>query len=445
MRIVVVGAGIGGLSAAWFAQRERPDAQVTVLEGSPRVGGKLASAQVAGHTVDVGAESILARRPEALDLIDALGATDHVVHPAALGAGVWTRGAVRRLPPTVLGIPADEEALAESGLLAGTLDSRILDAPSEDVAVGPYVADRLGTEVLDRLVEPLLGGVYAGLPETLSLRAAAPQIAALGQDLLAGARRQVETARSAGPVFAGLEGGVAGLAELLAARLDVRARCTVRQVRQAGDGWIVSAGPVGDVHEFEADAVILAVPAPAAARLLADVVPDAAFDLGGIDYASMAIVTYAIATSNLPERLDRTGFLVPAVDGTYIKAATYATAKWPWLAERVGPETTIIRCSVGRFGDARLLQAPDAVVAARAMEDLRAALGVRGAPDDVHVQRWGGALPQYEVGHLERVDRIERSIAATTGLAVCGAAYRGIGIPAVIANAERAVAGVLAS
>lgn len=443
MRVIVVGAGIAGLSAAWFLRRRDPGTEVVVLEGSPRIGGKIASADLGGHTVDVGAEAFLARRPEALDLVADLGASGRVAHPAGLKAGVWTRGALRTLPPTVLGIPADADALAASGIVAEPVTSTVLPVPAEDVAIGPYVADRVGPEVRDRLVEPLLGGVYAGRVDALGLHAAAPQIAALGDDLLAGAARQVASATDAGPVFAGLDGGVTGLVELLAGHLDVRTRHTVRLIERASAGWIVSAGPVGGVEEFEADAVVLAVPGPAAARLLADVAPEAAFEVGAIDYASMAIVTYAIPTSGLVAPVTHSGFLVPAVERTYIKAATFSSAKWPWLADRVGPDTTVMRCSVGRMGDsAALLHAPDADVADRAYEDLGRALGLSGPPDAAHVQRWGGALPQYEVGHVARVDRIEGAVAGVPGLAVCGAAYRGVGIPAVIASAERAVATV---
>lgn len=442
MRVVVVGAGIAGLSAAWFVRRARPDAVVTVLEGSPRIGGKIAAAEVGGHRVDVGAESILARRPEALELITALGAADRIVHPAPIGAALWSAGTLHDLPPHVMGIPTDPDGEATRTLLGEPVESRVVPAPDEDVAVGPYVAERLGTAVVDRIVEPLLGGVYAGLTDSLSLQSAAPVIAGLGDDLIAGARARRDASPD-GPVFAGLDGGLARLPELLAADLDVRTRHTVRHLERRGPEWIVSAGPVGDVTEFEADAVILAVPAPAAARLLADLAPEAAFDLGGIDYASMAIVTYALDASAIREPLRHTGFLVPAVDGTYIKAATFATAKWPWLAEQVGPDTAVIRCSVGRMGDISLLQAPDAVVAARAFEDLSTVLNIDGVPADSHVQRWGGGLPQYEVGHGARIARIEREVSEISGLAVCGAAYRGIGIPAVIAHAEHAVSAIL--
>lgn len=440
MRIVVVGAGIAGLAAAHFATKAIDGAEVLVLEGSPRIGGKLALGQVGGHTVDLGAESILARRPEGTALIEAIGVRDDLVHPASVPAALWTRGQIRPLPPTVQGIPSDLDALAASGIITGPVESCSLPVPDQDVAVADFVRERVGDEVLDRLVEPLLGGVYAGRAADLSLNAAAPALASLGDDLLAGAAAARASTADHGPVFAGLVGGVGRLPGLVAEGIEVRTSAPVRAIRRERDQWIVSTGPVGDVVEEHADAVVVAAPAAPAARLLASVAPEAAFDLGGIDYASMAIVTAALPADGFVEPLASSGFLVPPIDTTYIKAATYSSVKWPWLAEQIGPETVIVRCSVGRGGESALLRARDADVAALALADVRQATGFEGEPIDVHVQRWGGALPQYEVGHLERVAAIEHAIADVPALELCGAAYKGVGIPAVIASAEQAVA-----
>ena len=194
----------------------------------------------------------------------------------------------------------------------------------------------------------------------------------------------------------------------------------------------MSAGPTTDVEIFDVDAVVVATPAPAAARLLAQEAPEAAYALAAIDYASMAIITYVFDETTVPEG---SGFLVPPVDGTFIKAATVSSNKWAWVAES---GRTVIRTSVGRAGDTSLLQNDDGVLASRALADLRDALGVLPDPADWVVQRWGGGLPQYDVGHLDRVDLIERSIAGVAGLEVCGAAYRGVGIPAVIASGRAA-------
>jgi oxygen-dependent protoporphyrinogen oxidase len=445
-RVAVVGGGIAGLAAALRVRELAPDAEVVVLEASDRVGGKLRSADVAGVTLDVGAEAMLARRPEGVALAEAAGLSDELVHPAAgVGAGVWTRGAVRPLPPTVQGIPSDLAALAASGILAETPGSTPAPAPDGDVSVADFVTERVGREVLDRLVEPLLGGVYAGRPERLSLRAAAPTIAALAPDLLAGAAATRErTYRSdAGPVFAAVRGGMARLPAAVAAAsgAEVRTGAAVRDLVRHGDGWRLTVGPAHDLDELDADLVVVATPGPATSRLLADLAPEAAFALADIEYASMAIVSLV-----LDGQVDGvgTGFLVPAVDGTAIKASTFSSHKWPWLAEHV-PGRTVVRTSMGRVGDATLLGLSDAQVVERSLGDLTAAVGPLPEVLDVHVQRWGSALPQYDVGHLERVDVVERSVAQVPGLEVCGAAYRGVGIPAVVANAHAAVARLLAT
>ncbi len=422
---------MAGLAAAHELATSGVD--VVVLEGSERLGGKLRLGTVADMTLDLGAESILARRPEGLDLIHGVGLDDRVVHPATITASIWTHGQLRAMPPTVMGIPADAAALAASGI-AEMPSPRILPVPAEDVSVAEFVTDRLGRDVLDRLVEPLLGGVYAGHTDQLSLRATTPQIAALGDDLLAAAADYRASATASGPVFAGLVGGVGQLPAAVAATsgIEVRLDATVRAIVRQADGWRLSIGPTTDVETLDVDAVVVAAPAPAAARLLAEEAPDAAFALAAIDYASMAIITYVLDDAVVP---DGSGFLVPPVDGTFIKAATVSSNKWGWVGDS---GRTVIRTSVGRAGETTLLQHADADLVRLALADLRSAFGSLPEPADAVVQRWGGGLPQYGVGHLDRVDRVERSIAAVRGLEVCGAAYRGVGIPAVIASGRAA-------
>ncbi len=424
---------MAGLAAAQHLSAAGAD--VIVLEGSSRVGGKLMLGEVGGLALDLGAESILARRPEGLDMMHALGLD--VVNPATTDAAIWTRGALRPMPPTVLGVPADEAALSASGI--AEISPQVVDVPDGDVSVGEFVGRRLGSDVVDRLVEPLLGGVYAGHADELSLQATAPQIAALGPDLLAGAKLARSAAKASGPVFAGLVGGVGRLTGAIADSLQVRLDSTVRQISRTADGWQLSVGPTTDVEVIDVDAVVVAAPAPAAARLLAEVAPDAAFALAAIDYASVAIVTYVFPAGE-PMAFSGSGFLVPPVDGTFIKAATVSSNKWGWVRDS---GHLVIRASVGRAGEATLLQTNDADITARALADLRTAFGGLPEPIDAHVQRWGGGLPQYAVGHLDRVETIDRDIAGVPGLEVCGAAYRGIGIPAVIASGQAAAGRLL--
>ena len=441
MRIAIIGGGIAGLAAAQALAVARPDVEIVVLEGSDRLGGKLLLGSVGGMTVDLGAESILARRPEGTDLISAVGLGDQLVHPATISAGIWTHGEVRPMPPTVMGIPSDLDALAASGIIAERPRSLSIPRPPVDMAVADFITERVGSDIVDRLVEPLLGGVYAGHASELSLEAVAPQIAALGDDLLAGATRARAAAVDSGPVFAGLVGGVGQLpgAVAVASGAEIRTNATVRQLTRTEDGWELVVGPTTAIEIVKADAVIVAAPAPAATRLLSGAAPEAAFALAAIDYASMAIITFAMPRSAFPKAPEGSGFLVPPVDGNAIKAVSYSSNKWAWVAQEAGAETVILRCSIGRARETAVLQRDDAELIALALNDLREAVGLTGVPLDAVVTRWGGGLPQYAVGHLDRVATIDADIATVPGLEVCGAAYRGVGIPAVIASAQGAV------
>ena len=460
--VVVVGGGIAGLAAAYALTRERPDLAVTVLEASSAVGGKLLRAEVGGVTVDVGAEAMLNRRPEAVALARDAGLTDDLVHPGTITANLWSRGAMHPMPRTVMGVPTDARALAESGVISksglarAALDS-VLPATvleGRDTSVGALIEERFGKEVVDRLVEPLLGGVYAGHARELSARATVPQVVALldqDRSLLkaaAGAAR----ATSDVPVFAGLLGGVGRLPAAVVGAGDfvVRTDATVRHLAaRAEGGWNLVVGSTRAPEVVQADAVVLATPARPTARLLSEVAPGAALDLARIEYASMAVVTLAFRARDFPE-VEGSGFLVPPVDKRRIKAATYSFAKWDWVRQagrgaRTEDDLLLMRCSLGRHREEHTLQAPDEELVQVALEDLADAIGLSVRPVDSHVQRWGGALPQYAVGHVDRVHQIRAGVAEHRGLAVCGAAYDGLGIPACIASAGTAVAQVLAT
>jgi oxygen-dependent protoporphyrinogen oxidase len=454
--VVVVGGGIAGLAAAAAVRDAAPDAEIVVLEASSSVGGKLARAEVGGVVVDVGAEAMLNRRPEAVTLARAVGLGDRLVHPATTTANLWSRGEMRPMPRTLMGVPTDARVLADSGVISRHGLARVALEPvlpatrleGQDVSVGWLVEERFGREVVDRLVEPLLGGVYAGHARELSARAAVPQVVALldRDRSMMRAAAAAATRSSDVPVFAGLVGGVGQLADAVAssAGLTVRTDTTVRDLAHAGEGgWNLVLGPTRDPEVLHADAVILATPARATARLLADVVPGAALELARIDYASMAVVTMAFRTRDFPVT-QGSGFLVPPVDGRAVKAATYSFAKWDWVRE-AGDDVLVMRCSIGRHREEQALQRTDEELVQLALEDLADAIGLAVRPVDQHVQRWGGALPQYAVGHLDRVRNIRASVAAEPGLAVCGAAYEGLGIPACIASAQAAATQILAA
>lgn len=460
-RVAVIGAGIAGLSAAHALLTARPDLNVSVYEGSSAVGGKLRAGAVAGLEVDLGAESMLNRRPEGVALAQAVGLEPDLVHPATSSAAVWTRGSLRTLPPTLMGIPADLGMLARTGILSNagvgraSLERRLPEPDlSDDVGVGDLVARRLGRDVRDRLVEPLLGGVYAGRSEEISLHAALPQLVSAVRTYggLLNAARATRTGTRSGdegqvgeaPVFAGIRGGLARLASATAqslgrrgARLELDAM--VRELIPAPHGWRLVVGPTNATGSVDVDAVVLATPAAAASRLLRNAAPAAAMELGRIEYASLALVTVAVRANDVDVDMRGSGFLVPPVDRRVIKAATFSSYKWEWLSG----DTVVVRCSVGRHRDERDLQRDDAELVDAAVQDLREATGLRAPLLDAVVTRWGGALPQYAVGHLDRVRVIRRGVDALPHIAICGAALDGVGIPAVIASAQLAATQVL--
>jgi oxygen-dependent protoporphyrinogen oxidase len=456
--VAIVGGGIAGLAAAWYLGRDGGDrVRVTVLEGGDRVGGKLRVSEVAGVPVDEGAEAMLAARPEGRELARLAGLGDELVDPGPTSSLIYSRGALRELPKGhVMGVPSDLAALGRSGILSPLGFLRVpLDQvlpPTlvrTDVSVAAYVRARMGDEVVERLVEPLLGGVYAGRAEYLSLDATMPRIATAARterSLLAAARQiaQEGASRPRGPVFTTLARGLGTLPEALAAGsgAEVRTGTLVRELRRTDNGWRLVAGPANAPEEIEADAVILALPAVPASRLLQDEVPKAAAELTRIEYASMAIVTLAYPRSAFPALPEGSGYLVPPVEGRAVKAVTFSSVKWPHLA-KAAPDLVIVRCSIGRLGEEQVLQRDDAELVSLAMAELTDVLGVRGLPRDSRVTRWGGSLPQYNVGHLDRVARIRAAVAMQPGLAVCGAAYDGVGVPACIATARTAVGRIL--
>ncbi|HEY5837093.1 protoporphyrinogen oxidase [Streptomyces sp.] len=455
--VVVVGGGISGLAAAW--ELARAGVRVTLLEASPRLGGKLHVGEIAGVPVDLGAESLLARRPEAIALAREVGLGDDLEPPAVLGAGLWTRGRLRTMPQgQVMGVPGDLGPLAASGVLSAaglarlTLDHVLPRTEiGDDVAVGGLVAARLGREVVDRLVEPLLGGVYAGSAYQLSLRAAVPQLFTAvrdGRSLIEAARdlqRKAAARGESGPVFNGLRGGVGRLPLAVAgacraAGVTIETGAAVSELRRVGPhDWQVGLTD----RAVAADAVVLAAPAPEAARLLAAESPAAAAELGSVAYAGMALVTMAFRRRDLLHLPHSSGFLVPPVDGRTIKAATFASRKWGWL-DQAGGDTVVLRTSVGRHGDEADLAWDDTDLVRLSREDLGEAVGLRAAPVAARVTRWYDGLPQYAVGHVDLVRRIRKHLGKLQGLAVCGAVYDGVGIPACVGAGRRAAGEVLA-
>jgi oxygen-dependent protoporphyrinogen oxidase len=428
-RIAVIGGGVTGLAAAYELRRRRPGASIAVYEASDRFGGKVVTSSFAGRMVDEGADAFLARVPWGLDVCRELGIDTELVSPAASEAYVWWDGALRRLPSgLVLGVPTDLDAVAQSGIVDGPLHVHPADTPlepDEDTSVGALVRPQLGDAVFERLVDPLLGGINAGDGDRLSVRAAAPQLAAAAErdrDLVAGLRSAPPP--PPGPVFYAPVGGMGALVDAMVAWLgahdvELRIESTVR------------AG------EVDAEAVVVALPAHAAASAIKANAPSTAHELAKIEYASVALVTFAFDRASVHRPLDGSGLLVPRTTGLLMTACSWASSKWAHLGDPSGD--VIVRLSAGRLGDERFASLDDGVLVSQLLDELATVSDIDGSPTDVRVNRWMRSFPQYEPGHLDLVDDIERLLAEEApNILVTGAAFRGLGVPACIRQGREA-------
>lgn len=438
--VVVVGAGISGLVAA---HRLADDAHVTLLEAGTRPGGKILTSSIDGVRVEAGPDAFLCRRPEPVRLCEELGIADELIPPAIFGAHIWLDSGLRRVPPGFLyGIPSNPFAALRSGVLSprgaarAALDLVLPKGPfGDDVSVARFVRHRFGSEVLDHLVDPLLAGTRAGRVEELSLAAALPQVEDLARrhrSLTLGMMRSKDDAGP--PPFLGLRKGMQQLVSALVDSVEKRAtletNAPVTGLERAGDRWRLHSTD----ESIEADAVVLAIPAPAAGRLLRPIAPQAASALSEIRYGSVATVMFSFAAGSLPLPNEASGLLVPSAAGRTLAAATWYTRKWPHVSRDGGP--TVVKCFAGRAADDRAVAGKDAILVERLVTDLGDALGVELEPRAQEVVRWRDALPQYELGHLTRVARAELALEATPGVALAGAGYRGSGIPDCILSAD---------
>jgi oxygen-dependent protoporphyrinogen oxidase len=465
LRVVVVGAGVTGLTAAYrlLTEAGQNSVEVTVVEASASVGGKLAPLDVGGIRVEGGADSFVARKPWAMQLCGELGLQDDLVYPGASGAFVWTRGRLVPYPePAAFGIPADVESLLRwpgmttRGRARAAMDLFRKPGPErDDESIESLATRRLGPEATRVLVGPLLAGINAGDPGRLSVRATFPELADWERrfgSLIRGARAARRAAREGkgGPMFATLDGGLKRLSDALVTRIGesrFRPSTTASSLRRVPGGsapWEVTAGS----ERLVADAVVLATPAFVSARLLTEVSADAAGDLGGIRYVSTAAVTLAYPEGTGPSLPDATGFIVPASESVApgrpatITACTWVSRKWP---ERSFGDRAVVRAFVGRDGDQRALSLSDDDLAAAVAADVERAWPMGAAASSRAVVRWERAMPQYEVGHLDRVDRIRDALRRDApGVFVAGSAYRGVGIADCVRQGAEAAEAVLA-
>jgi protoporphyrinogen/coproporphyrinogen III oxidase len=431
-RFAVVGGGISGLVAAHTLASSGEE--VVLLEGSDRLGGKLHTVDLEGATVEAGADCFVVGEGLALELCRGLG-IDDLREPRSFGAWIWRDGRLHRMPEGTLGgIPTSirgllgAEVLSLRGRLRALADL-VLPGPlaGPDIGIGGFVARRFGREVAEVLVDPLLAGTRAGALDELSLAAATPAIDAVARrhrSVILGMRRGDETAP---PRFLAPARGMGALAHALTERLEaagaeIRTGVRVTSLVSSNGGYrLDSPGST-----LEASGVVLAVPAYSAAEILREAAPDAAQLLAGIRYASVGSVALAYPPGSVDLPSTGSGILVPRSEHVGIAACTWFSSKWPHLAPPDG--RVILRCFLGRAGRHPALDLADDDLAAWAHAETKRIIRVRAAPLAHHVASWEQGLPQFDVGHPERVGRIESALRFLPRVVVTGAAYRGTGV-----------------
>jgi oxygen-dependent protoporphyrinogen oxidase len=454
--VVIVGGGITGLSAAYFLlkrARERP-LKITLVEAENHLGGKIRTEHLNGFLIEGGPDAFLTQKPWAVQLCRELGLGDQLVAPKPRKTYVLLGGRLRKLPEGAMGlIPTRLSSFAKSelftpwGKLRMGLDLVIPPrGDDQDESLAQFVKRRLGREALERLVEPLFAGVYAADPEYLSLEATFPRLRELERrhgSLIRGAlwakRQRRERGRSLtsekSSVFLTLRDGLSTLVDTLAARIEPHATVLMGQhvvrLESARGGYRLT---LDDGATVEADAVVLTTPAFITAELLEPLNPEAAELLAGIPYASTAVVTLAFRREDVGHPLDGTGFVVPRVEGRALAACTWSSSKWP---ARTPKGFLLLRAFFGRFGQSDILSLSDSELIELALEELKDLLSLRGRPMLTRVHRWPRAMPQYLVGHLERLAQIERALEGHS-IVLAGAAYQGIGLPDCIRQGEEA-------
>lgn len=460
--VIVVGGGISGLATAWFLREANPSIRVLVLEAEERVGGKISSTSIGGVQVDSGPDAFLARVEGAVELAHAVGLGEELIAPATGKAWLWSRDKLRALPEgLVLGVPSRFRPLLTSGVLSapglaraawGVLrgGSGSVGALGDDPTVTQAIGRHLGQEVVDRLVDPLLGGINASSSDRLSLRSAAANLAepAAASHLMAALREQgasaargnigVEVGAAQRPVFLAPRTGVHALVERLQVQLNTvvcSGVCVTGLTRTAPDAHGTRQKHAWQINTskgtFRTTAVVLATPAFISAPLIAQSNRAASIEMATIRTASVALTQLTFpATVQLPTG---SGMLVPRVENRFMTASSWWNQKWPHLQI---PGQVLIRASAGRDGDDRFTQLEDDEVVASLCRDLRDMLGITIPPTETRVTRWINGFPQYDSGHAERVTRIQRALMSTPGLHVTGASYNGIGIPACIRSAK---------
>ncbi len=456
----MIGGGIGGLAAALRVRELEPTSELTLLEAGARLGGVLHTERRGEFLLEHGADSFITNTPFAVELCRRIGFDAQLIetNPASRRAFVVRRGRLRPVPEgfalmapariwPLFGTPV-LSPLGKLRLACERLVPRRRDNGDESLA--DFARRRLGREAFERLVQPLVAGIYTADPERLSLAATLPRFQEMERrygSLIRAARQQrsddvqhnTQASGARYSLFTTPREGLGSLVAAIAARLpaeSVRLNSAVDQVQRVGDKWrlLLKSATASDVTDtFEFDAVIVALPAPAAAQVLRTVDAQLVGELSAIAYAGAAVVSLAYSRTQIAHPLDGAGFVVPMIEQRRILSASFSSVKYPG---RAPDGTALIRVFIGGACQSELLAESDEGLIRIAREELGQLLGANGAPLLTSVARWPASMPQYHLGHLDRIARIEARMAELPGLALAGNAYCGVGIPQVIHSGE---------
>jgi oxygen-dependent protoporphyrinogen oxidase len=454
-RVVVLGGGITGLAAAWeatrLAQKDGRPAQVTVLEGSERAGGKIRTESLGGTVIETGPDSFITTKPDMLELVKELGLEGDLIGTAGPPTvSVLLGGRLVPMPEGMsLAAPTRLLPFALSPLFTSGAKLRMAFEPlvptrrgGDDESLADFTRRRLGPEALERLVGPMLAGIYAGDPERLSVKSTFPQLVemekkgGLSRSLwLGGAPRAA--AKGGFTTFMTLKSGLSGLVDALLRRLPpgtVKLDHPAQAVRRHGGEWEVVT-PHG---RFAADAVVCALPAPAAADALEGADPELAHRLREIPFVSTATATYVWDEKSLPRTPRGFGLLAPRREGLAVTAATFSSSKFPG---RATPGRTVVRAFLGGAGREEAAEMAVTRVEETARRELDGLLGLGGVkPLAAKATRWIKSNPQYNVGHAERLERLSSCLKSHPGLTLAGSSYTGVGLPDCVRSGRRAAA-----
>jgi oxygen-dependent protoporphyrinogen oxidase len=460
-RIAIVGGGISGLAASFALEKSRKDGaplEYVLYESSSRLGGVLVTEQVDGCLVEAGPDSFLTEKPWATDLCRELGLEDQLIgsNDPDRKTYILVNGKLVEIPDGLMFmVPTKILPTVMSPLFSARTKLRMAQEwfhpphkADGDESVAAMVERHYGSEMVDRLADPLLSGVYGGEASQLSVRAVLPRFAemeskygSLGRAMLAARGKMPRSTAGPRPLFTSLKNGMQQMVDALASRLAPSALHTnlpVHSVQWQDGGWLISAGYASD----QFDALIVATPAHIAAGLIQISSAQLASELRGIDYTSSITINLAYdqaVRSALPPGF---GFLVPRSEGRRMLAATFVHNKFP---HRAPPDRALLRCFIGGRENENLLQASDDEILGIVRQELRQIIGITADPLFARVYRWKRAMAQYGVGHLERLQRMDNLLTQLPGLALAGNGYRGIGVPDCIRSGSEAATKTLAA